>query len=386
MGTTEKTSTNPIADPAAPRITLVKQNRVFQLLPDEVLHKILDTCRQVSLEKDQYLIQEGEDNNSLYLILYGEIEISKGKNKVDLLKDGELLGEMAMIDMKPRSANAKALRKSLVLEIDDVTFRQTVGSNHDALWELLRILVERIRTILGSLETDIMTLSNFTHDIKNCLVPLGYVEFWNHEILKSLKGTDEAHKSRKGWETAQKSYDTVSSVKHNLLSLIEQGLARVKKRQTKYIKAEHEVKPLIEETIREISLHKLLAGKNIELEIEGKPGIGVFNYLDIKRVLQNLLVNAGYETKENGRIVVHLKDLRDLYQISVQDFGAGIPTEIQPYIFKEVYTSKSESNGFGLLSCKEIIEDFHKGKIWYETVPGKGTIFHFQLQRFPAPS
>jgi len=386
MSPSENTSVDQTVDSSFSKLQLVKQNRVFQLLPDEVLHRILETCRQVSLEKDQYLIQEGEMNNSLYLILFGEIEISKGKNKVDQLKDGDLLGEMAMIDLKPRSANAKAIRKSLLLEIDETTFRQTVGSNHDALWELLRILVERIRSILGSLETDIMTLSNFTHDIKNCLVPLGYVEFWNHEILKTLKGTDEAHKSRKGWETAQKSYDTVASVKHNLLSLIEQGLARVKKRETKYIKAEHEVKPLIEETIREISLHKLLAGKNIELEIEGKIGIGVFNYLDLKRVLQNLLVNAGYETKENGRIVVHLKDLRDRFQISVQDFGSGIPTEIQPYIFKEVYSSKSDSNGFGLLSCKEIIEDFHKGKIWYETVPGQGTIFHFQLQRFPVPS
>ncbi len=302
---------------------------------------------------------------------------------MDLLKDGDLLGEMAMIDMKPRSANAKALRPSLALEIDETTFRQTVGANHEALWELLRILVERIRSILGSLETDIMTLSNFTHDIKNCMVPLGYVEFWNYELLQNLKSTDPEKKSRKGWETAQKSYDTVSSVKKNLHSLIEQGLARVKKRQTKYLKAEHEIKPLIEETIREISLHKLLAGKNIELDIEGKPGIGVFNYLDIKRVLQNLLVNAGYETKENGRIVVHLKDLRDRYQISVQDFGGGIPLNIQPYIFKEVYTSKTDSNGFGLLSCKEIIEDFHKGKIWYETVPEKGSIFHIQLQRFP---
>ena len=55
-------------------------------------------------------------------------------------------------------------------------------------------------------------------------------------------------------------------------------------------------------------------------------------------------------------------------------------------ILKEVYTTKPDNNGFGLLSCKEIIEDFHKGKIWYETVPGKGTIFHIQLQRFPSPT
>jgi signal transduction histidine kinase len=46
---------------------------------------------------------------------------------------------------------------------------------------------------------------------------------------------------------------------------------------------------------------------------------------------------------------------------------------------KETYTTKPDGNGFGLMSCKEIIEDLHQGKIFFESEEGKGTTFHFTI-------
>lgn len=365
------------------KLDLLKQNRVFGLLDDAALEDLIQNGREVLLEKDGILIEEGEAKKSVYIILFGEILVTKGQKQVAQLNAGDLLGEMSMIDLKPRSANAKALRKTLLLEISEEQFQATVGSNSEALWELLRVLVNRLRGFLDSLENDIISLGNFTHDIKNCLTPLGYVEFWTFELLGNLRGTQNGHQPRRGWDTAQKCYDTVATVKSNLLTMVDQSLARVRNKHAHYTKDEFELAPLIEETIQEIRMHKHLQGKHISLEARGNPGRAVINYLDIKRVLQNLLINAGYVTKPEGEIRVLVNDLNERVQVSVQDFGPGIDAQTKESLFRDVYTSKPDGTGFGLLSCREIIEDFHQGRIEFETEPGKGTTFTFEIVRRP---
>ena len=68
-----------------------------------------------------------------------------------------------------------------------------------------------------------------------------------------------------------------------------------------------------------------------------------------------------------------------MFEIRVQDRGSGIPEDIKPLILKENYTSKEDGNGFGLMSCREIIEDHHQGKIGFESEVGKGSTFYFTL-------
>ncbi len=177
----------------------------------------------------------------------------------------------------------------------------------------------------------------------------------------------------------KRSFDTVLAVKNNLLVMIDQSLACVKKTRNQYIRAEGDIGPLIRETVEEISCQKHIKGKDIRLHIDSDVKKGWFNALDVKRVLQNLLINAGYVTEKKGRIDVHVKDLNDMIQVSVQDYGAGIPDEVKPILLKESFTTKVEGNGFGLTSCREIIEEFQHGKIWFESEVGKGTTFYFTL-------
>jgi len=65
--------------------------------------------------------------------------------------------------------------------------------------------------------------------------------------------------------------------------------------------------------------------------------------------------------------------------VGITDKGCGIPEDVQGYLFKDTLTTKKDGNGLGLLSCKDIIETNHQGKLWFETESGKGTTFHFTL-------
>ncbi|NIQ00640.1 MAG: hypothetical protein GWM98_09830, partial [Nitrospinaceae bacterium] len=264
-------------------------------------------------------------------------------------------------------------------EISEDLFLKHLASDSRALLEMMKVSSLRIRRDLDAMAKDMQTLSNFTHDMRNCLVPLGIAEVLLTDVMNILKGTQQFHKERHGKDKVQKGFDTMLAVRNNLVVMIDQSLACVKKTKTEYVKAEADVLPLIDETVEEISCHKMLRGKSINVKVEGKPRKGIFNYLDIKRVLQNLLINAGYVTRKEGNIDIFIKNLNDSIQISVRDYGCGIPEDVKSILLKENYTSKPDGNGFGLMSCKEIIEEYHQGQINFESEVGKGTTFYFTI-------
>jgi len=107
-----------------------------------------------------------------------------------------------------------------------------------------------------------------------------------------------------------------------------------------------------------------------------------FNYLDMKRVLQNLIINAGYASPKGGTIEIIFKDSVDTVEIDIKDYGIGIPEDIRPLILKERFTTKPSGNGLGLLSCREIVEYFHDGNFDFESECNQGTTFHISLPRF----
>jgi signal transduction histidine kinase len=334
------------------------------------------------LEKDALLFEEGTTEKKMFVILSGQILIYKGKQRIKsiaILGQSEYLGEMALVDGHPRSASAKALNDAVLAEIDEKLFKEFIASNPNTLLQMVKVLSSRVRSDLDAMESDMKKISNFTHDMRNCLVPLGIAEAHLTEISSRLRGTLEEHKQRKGWDKLKKSFDTMLSVRNNVLTMIDQSLACVKKTKSEYIRAEMEVLPLVNETVEEISCHKMLKDKNVKVFVDGKIRTALFNYLDIKRVLQNLVINAGYVSEKNSDIEIHVKDLNDMVQVSVKDYGAGVPEDIKPLLLRENYTSKPDGNGFGLMSCKEIIEEFHHGTICFESEEGKGTTFHFTI-------
>lgn len=358
---------------------LLKRIDLFSPLPPSSLEYIVENSRDIALNDGETLFPEGISEKMMYTILSGQILICKGNKRIAVLTQGEYLGEMPLIDFKSRSASAKAVGNVLLMEISVEIFNKFITSNSKALFEMMKVFSSRIRGDLDSMSNDMLKMSNFTHDMRNCLVPLGIVEVLLSEAMNALKGTQGKHKKREGWEQVKKGFDTMVSVKNNLIVMIDQCLACVKKTKSEYVKAELEILPLIEETVEEISCHKNLKNKLVRVKVEGKVKKGLFNYLDIKRVLQNLIINAGYVTENNGEIDILVKDLNDMIQVSVKDYGCGIPNNVKPLLLKETYTTKPDGNGFGLMSAREIIEEYHAGKIWFETELGKGTAFHFTI-------
>ena len=97
-------------------------------------------------------------------------------------------------------------------------------------------------------------------------------------------------------------------------------------------------------------------------------------------VLNNFLTNAIRYSKENTEVIISVQQVGNKVQFSVQDFGKGIEPQYQDKIFDRYFQvpGTKEGTGLGLAICKEFIEA-QEGKIWIESVFGKGTTFGFEL-------
>lgn len=102
--------------------------------------------------------------------------------------------------------------------------------------------------------------------------------------------------------------------------------------------------------------------------------------LALDRVLINLLTNATKYSPQKTSISIDLSKQDTMYVIAVKDEGKGILLKHQKRLFEPFYQT-SESNkglGLGLYIVKSIIE-LHKGSIWLESKPDKGSTFYISL-------
>jgi len=97
-------------------------------------------------------------------------------------------------------------------------------------------------------------------------------------------------------------------------------------------------------------------------------------------VLTNLIANALRYAE--GKISISARHVGQWVHLSVADDGEGIPPEYQSRIFEKFVQVKSEKSvggtGLGLAICKEIVRA-HRGTIWVDSTPGKGSTFTFTL-------
>lgn len=108
--------------------------------------------------------------------------------------------------------------------------------------------------------------------------------------------------------------------------------------------------------------------------------------VQIQQVLINLIRNAMQAMEAAGSeervltISSRVDDQPTLARITVADTGPGVAPEVAEKLFTAFVTTKAEGMGLGLSICRTIVEA-NGGRIWMESRPGGGTIFHFTLPR-----
>ncbi len=135
----------------ADKLALLRRTRLLESLSDEKLRELLAACRETSLVPGEALCHEGEVGRAMYVVLSGNLVVSKGGKQVAVGRPGDCFGEMALIESRERSATLRALDDTLMLEIPEAAFHDQLSSIPGPLMALLRVFSDRARHDLDSL-------------------------------------------------------------------------------------------------------------------------------------------------------------------------------------------------------------------------------------------
>jgi len=179
-----------------------------------------------------------------------------------------------------------------------------------------------------------------------------------------------------------------------LIRLVSQILdyEKIESAKLDWMIASLDLKEVVNDAV--ISTRQLTLDKKITIDLDLAENVpSVSGDRDrLVQVMVNLISNAvKFCDSDRGMIVVRLRAVNHHLRVEVQDNGIGIKPEDQAKVFEPFRQIKNPTlgrpagTGIGLTITKRII-DFHHGRIWVDSEPGKGTIFSFELPANPISS
>ncbi|HRO25210.1 MAG TPA: cyclic nucleotide-binding domain-containing protein, partial [Promineifilum sp.] len=119
----------------------------LQLTPDERALFFSEEGRIV-LPSQTVIMREGDPGDEMFVVLEGELVISRLGKQIDRLGPGMILGEMAMVDDQPRSATATTATPCSLIRLDRNGFRDLVGRSPEFALRVMNIMSVRTRRLI----------------------------------------------------------------------------------------------------------------------------------------------------------------------------------------------------------------------------------------------
>ena len=301
------------------------------------------------------------------------------------IKSNKVIGQT--ISAMGRMSSLKGLAKLLGKEINPI-FRKELEVKNDLVLEVSVLAISREEQI-----ENLVVLHNITREKLIERMKTEFVSITAHQLrtplsaikwtLKMLLDEDLGKITEEQAEFIEKTYES----NERMISLINDLLNVTRIEEGRYVynpvlsNMTKLVESLIDQSKDEINI------KNINLEFK-KPKKELPKVLiDVEKMnlaVQNLLDNAIQYNKLGGSIKISLKSNKKEIEFSIEDSGVGIPKKQEKRIFTKFFRAANvmrmdtTGSGLGLFIVKNIIEA-HKGRIWFKSKKGKGTIFYFTL-------
>ncbi len=260
----------------------------------------------------------------------------------------------------------KILSELKNISANDLSARLNNSNNQDEINQL----ITEINNLLIRLESSFERISQFSSDASHELkTPLTIIKGELEIALRKDRNIDEYKHSLK---TSLEEVIVIEQTINDLLFLAKNEKDLITNKMELLYFDE-----IIDESINEVKnfadLHQIKINFELVDTIEFK---GYSNLLKI--AIKNILKNAIQFSHKDSQIIVRSYKNANTFNISIQDFGIGIPLNEQEKIFEKFYrTDKSRNKnsggtGLGMSIVKKII-DIHKGSIKIESIENVGT-------------
>lgn len=223
-------------------------------------------------------------------------------------------------------------------------------------------------------------VANIGHELRT---PLTSVRLLVETVREALRDDPKAAEDFLGQIEAE--LDRLTQLVRELLEL-----SRIESGQVRLQRTSVDVRHLLEVTAGRLRAQAERAGVTLTVEAaESMPPADADPEL-VEQVLVNLVHNAIKFTNPGGSVTLATRSQDAEVRVSVQDTGVGIPPDDLPRIFERFYKvdkaratgrereRREGGTGLGLAIAKHVVQA-HGGRIWAESVYGRGSTFYFTL-------
>jgi len=363
-------------------VTLEASQLFCQLSPPE-LSALRRIAREQKFSAGREIFKEGDNGDGVYVVRQGSVEISglvdqKVRLVFSQVGPGEIFGEMAVIENKPRSACAVAKTDTTAYFIPRAEMLALVEGSPILALALLREISHRLREFNRQYIREVLQAErlaivgrfarSIVHDLKNPLNIIGLTA----EIASMEQATPEMRQQAAG--RIRKQVERISDLIGEILDFTQGS-------QSDFVLAPADYSAFVTQLLEELGPEASLKAVTLELE-NPPPSVEVYLHPKrLRRVFYNLVHNATDAMPEGGKIILRFQATEKEVVTEVEDGGRGIAPEIAGELFEVFAThGKAHGTGLGLSICKRIIED-HRGWISARNKPGRGAVFSFGLPR-----
>jgi two-component system phosphate regulon sensor histidine kinase PhoR len=215
-------------------------------------------------------------------------------------------------------------------------------------------------------------ISNVSHEFRT---PISSIKLIAETLIDGAPEDTEVYK-----DFLQRINIEADKLTHMTNELTE--LSKIENKETALNKNSLKIDGLVRQVVQRLQAQSDKRRLTLSLDIEPALPDLVIDQYRVEQVLLNIIHNAIKFTDAGGSITVSVKKQDNNILFSVSDTGIGIPANEMLRVFERFYkvnkARDDEGVGLGLAISRHIITA-HGGRIWVESVEGKGSTFFFTL-------
>lgn len=376
--------------------------KAFPNIPDGEVDEILVSGDVTVHQPGKVLCLEGAIEDTFYILLEGEVKVSKFINEEEdrllkLLYPGDFFGEMAIIHNAPRAATVATTLDSTVLEIQKESFEQVLQKSPSVSLAMVREVSRRLR------ENDEMAIEDLrikAGELAEAYQQLAEQELVRREFLTTIAhelrtpltsasgfmqvirmGMMEGDELKAGLEKVAKNLDIIVSLTNDIMFLQEMDL----------ILADFEPVDVSEVVSAALESEKEFAQvSEVGLDTNVGPGLPTVpgDAKSLERAFKAIINNAIKFSSPGNNVKITVDQNPSYVWVKVSDRGIGIQPKDLQKIYDRFYRIEQYEGrlfggvGLGLSIARQVIEQ-HGGEIDVQSSVDIGSTFTIRLRLEP---
>ena len=127
------------------KVILLKGVGMFAATAEDILADVATILEEVELRTGERVFGKGEQGDSMYIIVTGQVRVFDGDKTINFLGEREIFGELALLDPEPRSAAVEAVEETRLFRLDRNTLFELMADNIGVVSGIMQVLCRRLR-------------------------------------------------------------------------------------------------------------------------------------------------------------------------------------------------------------------------------------------------